>query len=85
MQIKNIYTIRAQLLQTGLEMLRQDFGFMIDATSRVDFGRNGQTTLFPVGFAGEGFLLAADVAARCVDFVVALGLEVVEAFLVLGK
>jgi hypothetical protein len=35
-----------------------------------------------MGLPGEGFLLAADVSAGCVDFIVALSLEVIEAFLI---
>jgi hypothetical protein len=33
----------------------------------------------------EGFLLAADISAGCVDFIVALSLEVVKTFLIFLK
>jgi len=38
-----------------------------------------------MGFPREGFLLAADVSAGCVDFIVALSLEIVETFLIFLK
>jgi hypothetical protein len=38
-----------------------------------------------VGLPGERFLLATDITAGCIDFIVALSLEVVETFLKFGK
>jgi hypothetical protein len=49
---------------------------------RVPFGSTGKATLFPLRFACESFLLAADVDSRCVDFVVAGALEAVEDFVI---
>ena len=46
----------------------------------VPFGGESESSFFPVGVGAPGFLLSAHVDAGGVDFVVALLLEVVEAF-----
>lgn len=52
---------------------------------RIPFRREFETAVFPARGGSEGFLFAGVVDARGVDFVVALGLEVVEAFVVFGQ
>lgn len=54
-------------------------------SSGIDFRGQNQSAVFPVGVPRPGFLFSAHVGARGVDFVIALGLEVVEAFLVFGE
>ena len=54
----------------------------MNGSVRVPFGGACEAALPPFGFAGEGFLLAADVDSSCVDFVVARALEAVEDFVV---
>lgn len=51
---------------------------MVTRLVGVAFRRAGEAARLPLCFAGEGFLVAADVVACRVDFAVALGLEVVE-------
>ena len=50
----------------------------------IAFRGNLETAGLVVGFAGEGFLFAADIDAGGVDFVVAVGLEEVEVLGVVG-
>jgi hypothetical protein len=49
---------------------------------RIDFGGEGEAAVFPSGLARPCLLLPANVHARSVDLIVALGLEVIK---VLGE
>jgi hypothetical protein len=79
MQVKNIHALRLQLLQTLLELLPHVLGLMVARFRRIQLRGQHQPTLLPAGLGSEGFLLPTDVGARCVDFVVAGALQVVEA------
>lgn len=82
MQVKDIHALRLQLLQRLQQHLPHRGRLMRAGLLGVPFRREGEPALFPVRGGGEGFLGTAHVDARGVDFVVALGLEVVEAFVV---
>lgn len=80
MQIKDVHCIRAQLLQARERMLLQPVGLMHASLVWIHLRGEREPAVFPFGVARPGFLLSAYVDARCVDLVVGLGLEVVEAF-----
>jgi hypothetical protein len=77
-QVEDIDAIRAELFERLVQFLFNDLGLVGSRSVRVPFSGAGESALFPLCFAGEGFLLAADVDAGGVDFVVARALEAVE-------
>ena len=84
-QIEDIDTVRAQLGQALIHALGQALGLVLAGLVRVAFRGEHEAAFLPFGVAREGFLLAADVGAGRVDFVVALRLEVVEDLGVFGR
>ena len=52
---------------------------------RVDFGGESESAVLPLGLPCPAFLQTSDVNARRVDFIVALGLEIIEMLDVLVK
>ena len=58
---------------------------MLTRFVRVTLGRNHQATVLPFGVSGECFLLSTNVRSCGIDFIVSLGLKVVENLVVLGR
>lgn len=85
MKIKDIYTISAKLLQTCVESFSQDFGLVLARLIGIDLGRDGQASVLPLCFTGEGFLLPRHIGASRVDFIVPRGLKVIQEGVVLWK
>jgi hypothetical protein len=77
-QVEDIDTIRAELFERLVQFLFDDVRLVGAGSVRVPFRGTSQSALFPLRFAGEGFLLAADVDSGGVDLVVAGALEAVE-------
>lgn len=81
-QVEDVDAVGAQLFQRLVELLLDHGGRVRAGLVGVPFRRAGEAALLPLGLAREGFLLAVDVDAGGVDFVVAGGLEAVEDFVV---
>jgi hypothetical protein len=81
-QIEDVDTVRAELLERFIELFLDLCGFVSTGRVRVPLGGTGQTTLLPSSLAGEGLLLATDINPGGVDFVVSSTLEGVEDLLV---
>lgn len=82
-EVEDVNAVGAELIERFLAGGDHLLGSVVALVGRVAFGRQLQATLFPACFAGEGFLLAIDIAAGRVDLVESLGLEVVKYLLVL--
>lgn len=80
MEIEDVHAVGAKLLQTSGEVLLQVLGLVDASLEWVDFGSKSKATLFPTSLARPCFLLAADIHARSINFIVALRLEVIEVF-----
>ena len=77
-EVEDIDAVRTELLERLVQLLLNHFRLVSSSIVRVPLGRTGESTLLPLGLAGEGFLLAADVDSGGVDLVVAGALEAVE-------
>jgi hypothetical protein len=77
-QVENIDTLRAELFEGLVQFLFDNLRLVGTRGVRVPFSSASKSALFPLGFAREGFLLAADVDSSGIDFVVASALEAVE-------
>lgn len=84
MEVKDVDAVCAQFFEGFVKLLLDFGGFVRAGGVRVPFCCEGEAAVFPLCFAGEGFLLAADVDAGGVDFGVAGALEGVEDFVVGG-
>jgi hypothetical protein len=78
MKVEDINTIRTQLLERLVQLLLDHLWLVGTSIVGVPLGRTGESTLLPLGLAGEGFLFTTDVDSGGVDFVVAGALEAVE-------
>lgn len=78
MQIKNIHLVSAQFLERQLEIAAQVLRLVFTRLCWICLGGQLQAALLPPSLARECFLLAVNVDARGVDFVVALRLQVVQ-------
>ena len=77
-KVEDINTISTELLERLVQLLLNHVGLMGSSIVRVPLGSTSQSALLPLGFAGEGFLFAADVDSGGVDLVVASALEAVK-------
>lgn len=77
-EVKDIDAVGSELFEGLVQLLLDHVGFVGAGSMRVPLCGTSETALLPFGLAGEGFLLAADVDAGCVDFIVASALEAVE-------
>ena len=77
-EVEDVDAVRPQFFETRVERCFEVLAAVCADCARVAFCCEGETAVFPFGFARVGFLFAGDVGAGGVDFVVALGLEVVE-------
>jgi hypothetical protein len=77
-QVEDIDTIRAELLKGLVQLFLNHFRLVGSSMMRVPLGSTSKSALLPLGLAGEGLLLAADVDSGGVDFVVASALEAVK-------
>ena len=77
-KVEDINAIRTELLERLVQLLLDHLRLVGSSIVRVPLGGTGKSTLLPLGLAGEGFLLAADVDSGSVDLVVAGALEAVE-------
>lgn len=71
-QVEDVDAVSLQLGQTLLHALGDACGLVNTSLVRVAFGGQRQAAIFPVGRSGEAFLLATNVRACGVDFIVAL-------------
>lgn len=78
MEVENINAVRTELLERLVQLLLDHLRLVGSSIVRVPLGRTGESTLLPLGLAGECLLLAADVDSSGVDLVVAGALEAVE-------
>jgi hypothetical protein len=78
MEVEDINAVRTELLERLVQLLLDHLRLVGSSIVRVPLGGTGKSTLLPLGLAGEGFLLAADVDSGGVDLVVAGALEAVE-------
>lgn len=78
-QIQEVDTVCAQLLETGLDAGGDLVGGVVAWVGRIlDLCSEGEAPLLPAGLAGEGLLLAADIDTGSVDLTVASLLVEVE-------
>jgi hypothetical protein len=77
MQIEDVYRVSAEFCQAFIQLLLDRLCFMITGLQGEPLGCDLEAMLFPACLSCEGFLLSADIDAGRVEFVVALGLEVV--------
>jgi hypothetical protein len=87
MEIEDIDGVGTQLLERCFKVFPQLIGLVDSCLIWVHLCCDSKATLPPLGITGPGFLLAAHIHARRIDFIVALGLEVVKVlyeFIVLG-
>jgi hypothetical protein len=77
-QVEDVYAVCSELFETSLEVLLQPVGLVNASLIWVHLGGEGKAAVLPSRLARPCLLLAANVHAGCVDFIVALGLEVVE-------
>ena len=78
MQIEDVNAVCAQFFETSLEMLLQPIRLVNASLVRIHLGGESKAAVLPPRLARPCLLLAANVHARCVNLIVALGLEVVE-------
>lgn len=78
MQVEDVHAVCTQLFETSFEVLFQSVGLVDTSLIRVDLGGEGKAAVLPSRLARPCLLFAANVHTRSVDFIVALGLEVVE-------
>lgn len=78
-QVEDVHAVRPQLVERLGEHLAEHLRLVEAGLGGVPFRREGEAAVLPLRLRREGLLLAADVAPRRVDLVVALLLEVVEA------
>jgi hypothetical protein len=71
-QVEDVHLLRIQLFQTRRSVRFQFIRGMDTCFVWIHFRGEGQAAVFPLRVAGEGFLLASNVHARRVDFIVAL-------------
>lgn len=83
MQVEDIHAASPQLRQALLDALRYLLGQMLTRGVWVTLRRKHQTSFLPFRVSCKRLLLPAYVGSCCVDFVVALRLEVIEDFVVL--
>lgn len=85
MEVENVYTGGAQLPQASIESLCQSVWLVHTRGTGVDFGGDGETSLFPLGIAGKGLLLPSNVHTSGINLVVSCCLEVIKESIVLCK
>ena len=78
MQVENVNRVCAQLLQARVEVLLEPIWLVHTGFVRVDLCGERESAISPLRITCPCLLLATDIHARCVDFIVALTLEVVE-------
>lgn len=80
MEVEDVDAVGAELAQALVEVSLEALGLVDTGLGGIHFCRECEAAFLPFCVSCPGFLLAADVHAGGVDFVVALGLEGVEAF-----
>lgn len=84
-EVEDVDAISSQLSQTLVERGEDAFCLVHTGLVRVALGSKGQTTVFPVGVLGPRLLFASNIRASRVNLIVALRLQVVQSFVVVGK
>jgi len=85
MKIEDINAVCTQFRQALVDTLGETVGLVLTRFVRVTLGRDHQATLLPFGVSGECLLLSSNVRSRGINFIVSLGLKVVENLVVLGR
>lgn len=80
MQVEDVDTVSAQLVKAGVEVFLQVLGLVDAGLEGVHLGSERQAAIFPPGLAGPRLLLSANIRARSINLIVALGLEIIEMF-----
>lgn len=78
MEIEDVNSLRSQLRQTLLNVLPQSIRLVDTRLVWIDLGSQSEAAILPFRIACPGFLLAANVHARSVHFIITLRLEVIE-------
>jgi len=80
MEIEDIHAVGAKLLQASGEVFLQVLGLVDASLEWINFGSKSKAAVLPCSLARPCFLLAANIHARRIDFIVALCLEVIKVF-----